>query len=201
MERSDFLESMDACRETSDDLRSPELAPLADRLASDPAAKRLFDRVQRLDRRLSAATSDVPVPVGLAERIMACVESNSVEPGVVERAIDLEHDVETGTSAIHVAPARRRIGRRSWFLAATAACVLIAVAFDILAAPCGAYSTATSRKQRRLGDATLERTRQMELSSRSSTRVGRLSVASGDQCTSVALGGCQRRCRVESSRL
>jgi hypothetical protein len=135
MERSDFLESMDACRATSDDLRLPELAPLADRLATDPAARKVFDRIQRFDRRLSEATRDVPVPVGLAERIMACLESNSVEPGVVERAIDLEHDGDSATSATHVAPVRRRMGRRSWLLAATAASVLVAAAFTFWPRP------------------------------------------------------------------
>jgi hypothetical protein len=74
MDQIDLREAMDACRPRSDDLRLPDLAPLAERLASDSASRRLFDRLQRLDRRISTTALDVSVPAGLAERILARVQ-------------------------------------------------------------------------------------------------------------------------------
>ncbi len=134
MQRSELLEAMDACRATNNDLSLPELASLADHLASDPAANRLFDRVQRLDRRLVTAARDVPVPVGLAERILTGVASHATDADVFERASTDVNNCEP-VPATDIPPARHRVSRRSWWLAAAAASVLVAAAFEFWPRP------------------------------------------------------------------
>ena len=132
MDRSEIREAMDACRARSDDLRLPDLAPLAERLASDTAARRLFDRLQRFDRQISNATLDVPVPAGLAERILARVQIASGN----STAVASNDAVDNAPCPAPVTePNRRRMGRRGWILAAVAASVAVAVSFALWPRP------------------------------------------------------------------
>jgi hypothetical protein len=124
MERSEFYEAMDACRAGSDDLGLPELAPLAECLASESASRRMFDRLQRFDRRISTATLNVPVPAGMAERILARVQIASSNSTVVA-SNDAVDDAPCPAPA--TGPNRRLMGRRGWMLAAVAASVAMVV--------------------------------------------------------------------------
>jgi hypothetical protein len=122
MELSGIRDAMDACRAGSDDLRLPELALVADRLASDDGARRLFERIQRLDERIAAATHDVPVPAGLAERILARFERD-----VLETRIVANESSPREVAAEAVAPVRRRSRKRTWSVIAVAVSLFLAV--------------------------------------------------------------------------
>jgi hypothetical protein len=125
MERSELLEAMDACRPGSDDLRLPEMAPLADQLASDQVSSWTFSRIQRINRRIAATTREVPVPAGLAGRILASLQMTSENGPPVEVAPANVGD-ERPTPAPPDTSKRRRIGRRGWSIVAAAACLVAA---------------------------------------------------------------------------
>ncbi len=65
------IEGLEACRPDSDDLRSPELSDVARRVQQDPEARIAYERVQAWDASVSNALEQVPVPPGLAERILS----------------------------------------------------------------------------------------------------------------------------------
>ncbi|MGA2621056.1 MAG: hypothetical protein ABSF26_25815 [Thermoguttaceae bacterium] len=65
-----FLEALDVCRSDSGDLGDPHLAPLAAALARDAGLRERLVRIARADAALTAAFDDVPVPVGLAQRLL-----------------------------------------------------------------------------------------------------------------------------------
>jgi hypothetical protein len=66
-----LLEALEACRPGSDDLKDPALAFLAEQLAADPQLAELAERLTRVDSSVAEAFGDVPLPDGLADRIMA----------------------------------------------------------------------------------------------------------------------------------
>lgn len=80
-------ESLDACRPGHDDLSLPELAALREALAGDAALAAQLDRITRFDRQLAAALHDVPLPPGLAERILARCETFASEPSSIEGVV------------------------------------------------------------------------------------------------------------------
>lgn len=67
------------CRD--DELARPELSELASRLETDAEAKALYRRIQQFDASLRTALLDVPVPEGLAERILAAMQKSPQLPG------------------------------------------------------------------------------------------------------------------------
>jgi hypothetical protein len=70
-------EQIDACRPGSSDLTAPALAELAQAVSRDPAIAAELARSQQFDASARAALNDLPVPTGLAERLIAAIESNS----------------------------------------------------------------------------------------------------------------------------
>src|SRR5262245_45448960 len=68
-------EQLDACRPGKGDLALPELAAAAQALQRDPVAAKEFARSQQFDRQVAAALHDVTLPPGLADRLLAAVES------------------------------------------------------------------------------------------------------------------------------
>ena len=83
MDQSNLRIALDCCRPSSNDraasgdLERSEMRPIAECLASDPAARRLFDRIRQFDARISAAMHDVPVPPGLGASILARIQAAS----------------------------------------------------------------------------------------------------------------------------
>lgn len=75
-EKPTIREQIDACRAGSADLSLPELAALASELERSPALAEELRRSQRLDGLIKEALADIPVPAGLAERILAASESS-----------------------------------------------------------------------------------------------------------------------------
>jgi hypothetical protein len=65
-----LLEALEACRPDRGDVADLEMAELAAQLAADPRLRAMRDRLERIDRSIGAAFRDVPVPEGLADRIL-----------------------------------------------------------------------------------------------------------------------------------
>lgn len=72
---------MEACRPGHDDVSDLGLAFLADHLGSDPALSREFRRLKRLDQSLADVFQDVPVPEGLADRVLTCLAADAEARG------------------------------------------------------------------------------------------------------------------------
>lgn len=109
---------MDLCRADSRDLSLPEMDGLAEQLGRDPALSAEFARIQNGDRLLRSALREVPVPSGLAERMLASVSqslSNAEVPTVGPAVSRLP------------SPARSYARRRSlvWGIASAAAILLV----------------------------------------------------------------------------
>jgi len=123
-----ILEALEACRPGSNDLAEPEMATLAAQLRAFPELDEVRERLQRLDRELGDAFRDVPVPEGLADRILARLtvgEPGSMLPeGEVDSPARADSPQATASSSILEVPTkdRRRAWRRGWLaLAAPAA--------------------------------------------------------------------------------
>jgi hypothetical protein len=86
MDHEQIKQMIDACRPGIDDLRKPEMAALADRLACDAEAAAAYDRSQRFDSAVAAAFRDAPVPSGLEERLLAAVGAPSRDPATAPAA-------------------------------------------------------------------------------------------------------------------
>jgi len=122
-ENPTIREQIDACRVGSADLSLPDLAELARAVEREPAVAEELRRSQRFDASVGKALRDLPVPAGLAERILAASETS-------------------GTGAeVSLPPARdelpktnRWIGRRTWLVAAgslSLAVLLMAVVYKL----------------------------------------------------------------------
>jgi hypothetical protein len=107
-----IIEAMEACRQGSDDLADPDLAFLAAHLAADPELNEVHQRLERLDRATADAMGDVPVPEGLADRLLSRLESARAQ----------ETDVAGSAPSPAAAPAAttprppRRSSRRRWLV-------------------------------------------------------------------------------------
>lgn len=117
-------EAMEACRPGHDDLEGPEMARLAAEMVAHRELERRFARLQQLDGILAEVIQDVPVPEGLADRLMvvlsACVPAEAPAPA----------QDDTGASlAVPASGSTRRMSRPWWFALSgvVAAAVLVAV--------------------------------------------------------------------------
>ncbi len=122
-------EAMEVCRPAHDDLSDLGLAFLADRLADDPLLAREFHRLKRLDQSLADAFQDVPVPEGLADRILARLASEAeatCAPGEEAAAGPLARSTDR----------RRRFSRR-WLLVGAGSIVAAAAMLWMVGAQVG----------------------------------------------------------------
>jgi len=121
-----ILEALEACRPGSDDLSDPAMELLAARMAGSPELDGLYERLQRLDKVLADAYQDVPVPEGLADRILARLrESPRDLPAGVNLAERPSIDLPQPASRAHEGGFRRL--RRSWVVGAGMAVAIAAV--------------------------------------------------------------------------
>jgi len=113
-------ELIDACRADHHDSEraelAAELAPLARELQADPALNIALQRSEQFDRNIRSALDDVPLPAGLAERMLAGCEAALVTPASTIISADEPVFRQPGLS-------RRRLVA----LVATAASLLIVV--------------------------------------------------------------------------
>ena len=130
-------EGIEACRPGSDDLLDPQLADVAQAIGQDADARAAEDRVQKWDVAIASALEQVPVPAGLAERLLARLQTaventNPDAPALLAESATAAQQVPgVGEDAVD-APLRRSIWqRRHWAgasLAAIAAAVLVIAA-------------------------------------------------------------------------
>ena len=140
----EILEAIECCRPGGEDVRTPDMARLAEEIEADPALRAKYEAVQRSDSHIGRAFRDLPVPDGLQDRVLASLAWDEAGTGhlsdreVAESETDVTGDREaespTPTEDAAVQPAahigRKRVTRRRWWYAAavgTAVVVLIAV--------------------------------------------------------------------------
>jgi hypothetical protein len=131
-----IIEGIEACRPGSEDLHSPELSDVARAVQQDPDVRALYERVQKWDAAISSSIDQVPVPQGLAERILDRLRLAAAAPASQEKAALLNGVAAAATSnlAVSSAPVDRvqktssRWSRRQWLagFASIAATLLIA---------------------------------------------------------------------------
>ena len=131
--RQRLWEAMESCRKDSDDLSDPQFADLAARLADDPELRVQFQRLQEADGAIHPTFVRVPVPTGLAERVLRRLAEAA--PGAVSRSLpETLSCLETPAVATpdRPAPLQERTGRFSrrrllvGFTAISAAAALLA---------------------------------------------------------------------------
>jgi hypothetical protein len=127
-----ILEALEACRPAGDDLSQPAMADLADQLATDPELRRLYEGLRRVDAQLVVAFQDVPVPEGLAQRILDRLATASAHEAAATAAQQVSEASEvTDAPPVAQVPARpTRTSRRRLLAAAgllsTSAVLLVA---------------------------------------------------------------------------
>lgn len=117
-----YREQIDACRPGSDDLVLPALAALATAVEGDRALAEEVARSQRFDQSVAAAMHDLPVPAGLAERLLAKLGEAVLDESGVE---------EAPNEKVALAPRPRRISRRVALGGVLAASLLVLIALAI----------------------------------------------------------------------
>lgn len=127
----DLITGLDACRPASDDLNQPELRTIAERVASDERAHTIRVRIERIDRAVSIAMHDMPLPEGFASRQLARLHDAAREAAIGD-------DVGTDVTLAPVVPSssvgepflgRRKLLVWSSVLAASAAAVVATLIF------------------------------------------------------------------------
>lgn len=74
---ADVIAAIDACRHDSDDRHLPEVASVLAHVSSPQVAD--YGRsIERVDRAVAGAMQEVPVPSGLADRILAGIRADSL---------------------------------------------------------------------------------------------------------------------------
>jgi hypothetical protein len=132
-----IVERIEACRPRSEDLREPDAADAASLVEHDDEARQTYQRVQQWDAAIGDAMERVPVPEGLAERILRRLQSAGatvplVAPSAITEAITLDRGCTDATveptSVGTVSEARH--SRRSWLgMAAGIAAAVVLAAF------------------------------------------------------------------------
>jgi hypothetical protein len=123
------LEMIDACRpQAPADLEQPEVAPLRETLEHDAEAREAYDRLSRVDAALREAVRDVPVPNGLADRLLAALRADEAGSGrlpvSVEPALRERPSAEGVRSVAAAVPGRARTRGDKWKDALTVVVVL-----------------------------------------------------------------------------
>ncbi len=126
-DRELLRQRMDACRIGSDDLSLPEMAALAAALRTDAALRGEWEGRQRSERLIAGAMHELPVPAGLADRILAAAAACQVRPlaepteQAIACAADAGADVE-----LQPATRQKRLSRRQWSRIGGVALLLVA---------------------------------------------------------------------------
>ena len=137
MTDEEIQQAIDACRPGSDDLQQPEMAALAEAIRRDPDVRRRYECSQQFDALVRGPFRDVPVPDGLADRLLAAVEpsldrttSESQEPVAL---LPSEHHVRKAAEEAGRWPRQKR--RRIWTVMAGSLMAAAALAGFLLLVP------------------------------------------------------------------
>jgi hypothetical protein len=111
-------EAMESCRPGANDLADPSMSHLEAEISANPQLEKTFDRLQQLDSRIGAAFHDVPIPPGLAERVLDNLTHARAET-LVSNALNAEPDqaADSDTSISLPSEGKRKVSRR-WLLLA-----------------------------------------------------------------------------------
>lgn len=131
-------ESIEACRPASDDLLADDMADVARRVNEDPQARLIRQRVEQWDAAIGQSIEDVPVPPGLAERILERLEAARPDEAaqgadrLLAASVSAASQTVPHTGETHVVRSRGAAAwsRRRWAGAVTVAllaCVLVVV--------------------------------------------------------------------------
>jgi hypothetical protein len=107
---------LEAFRPGIDTLEAEEWAPLREALAQDAQLRSRFESVQQGDRLLRTAMHEVPVPTGLAERLLASVAAAEEPPSATEPTVILAPTLATSSANEVKGVPPRRMTRRTWGL-------------------------------------------------------------------------------------
>ncbi|MCU0981923.1 MAG: DUF3379 domain-containing protein [Pirellulaceae bacterium] len=137
MTNQEIQQAIDACRPGSDDLQRPEMAALADAIRQDPDVRRRYESSQQFDASVRGLFRDVPVPAGLADRLLAAIEPPrdraAAESQTLVAPLLSEHDVRKHAEEAGGWPHRKR--RRMWLTMAGSLTAAAALAGFLLLVP------------------------------------------------------------------
>lgn len=124
--RRQLIEALEVCRAGRDDPSDPVFGPLAGELAAGGELAAVHERLGRLDRVLGQVFADVPVPEGLAERIL-----DRLARSPVDRVAD------AAAAAEPLASVRPRASRRRFLsgVAAAIGCSAVAIVAFVMLRP------------------------------------------------------------------
>lgn len=143
VDEREIQQMIDACRDDgagrpdAADLADPALSPLVEQLARDPGVRAQFERAKKWDAEIREALVDVPVPPGLADRIVDRLAAAASSPAAETSSPDYG-DAAAQAIPICAGAVERKIGRnvdarwrgRRWVVAAglaAAAALFVAV--------------------------------------------------------------------------
>jgi len=128
-----IMEALEVCRPEGDDLSDPAMADLAEQLDATPELKRFYDHLRRIDAELSVAFQDVPVPEGLAQRIIDRLAAARAEQAAARVLHEASEAPATPPAAQLAAQpthgSRRRLLAAAGLLSTTAALLVAALIY------------------------------------------------------------------------
>lgn len=136
-----YRREIDACRPGSDDLRLPELAGLAQAVETDSQVAEALAKAHARDIVLCDALQEVPIPSGLADRLLDAVKLSAPRSDVADAAVPAQvaaaevGAISTSTEEAEPSvalPTRNQRSSRRWFaasIAAVAAAAVLAIAY------------------------------------------------------------------------
>ena len=140
----EIQQAMDACRPGGEDLPQPELAALARAVENDPELRRRLERSQRFDAAVMGRFRKVPVPAGLADRLLAAVDGADGQPAAGDSAAgqtiiephSVRHaDAPSQSAAGSPVHGSRQQRRRVWTIAASSLATIAALVAFLLLVP------------------------------------------------------------------
>jgi hypothetical protein len=130
-----YRREIDACRPGSDDLQLPELAELARVVADDPQVANDLAASHVSDIALCDGLQEVPIPSGLADRLLAQLDARFFASAQAETATNEQStDSEPGVAVAdlpQLPASSRRQPRRNWLIAAGATAAALITAASI----------------------------------------------------------------------
>jgi hypothetical protein len=157
LSRERICDALESCRPGSNDLDAPDLADIAAQVAQNPHWEEVYERIQNIDLKISAAFQDVEIPAGLEQRLLASLKIAEAEDefsaalkGATAGDADIGPTAESvAASAIDSKSKKNRKLSRRWLLASggllAAATILIAIFLGIDNS--GGYSKRTALEE------------------------------------------------------
>jgi hypothetical protein len=137
MTDQEIQQAIDACRPGSDDLQQPEMAALAETIRREPDVRRRYECSQQFDGLVRESFRDVPVPDGLADRLLAAIapslDTTTVESREPVARPPSEHHVRRAAEEAARWPRWKR--RRIWAVMAGSLTAAAALVGFLLLAP------------------------------------------------------------------